>query len=218
MLQTDGTAVLVTGAAGYVGSVCCELFLQKQYRVIALDNLSEGHRAAVHPAAMFVLGDIHDKHQVEDLFSSHKIGAVMHFAATAKIDESNPGQFFGNNVCALHTLLEAMIQHGIQNLVLSSSASVYGEPASIPISEEQTKAPLNSYGESKLMCERMLHWYHQSYGINYIALRYFNAAGASEHYGEDHRQEHHVIPLLLRAGAGRRRRLHPRGSGRSPWT
>ena len=198
----EAFTVMVTGAAGYVGSVCCDILVRDGIRVIAYDNLSEGHRKAVHPEAAFVLGDIARSRQLRQVFSQHRIDVVMHFAATAMIDDSNPREFFRNNVCAFQTLIDEMLNHGVKHLIYSSSASVYGEPIQIPIREDHPKIPINSYGESKWMCERILHWYQKAYGLNYIALRYFNAAGATERCGEARRCETHIVPLLLKSATG----------------
>lgn len=202
MPRAPRKAVLVTGAAGYVGSICCESLVQEGLPVIAYDNLSEGHRAAVHPEAVFVRGDVGNRRQLQKVFSQHPIEAVMHFAATAKIDESDPAEFFQNNVSASQVLLDVMLQNGVKKLVFSSSAAVYGEPVEVPIREAHPKSPVNSYGESKWMFERILHWYQRAYGLNSISLRYFNAAGATGRYGEDHRSETHLIPLLFNTALG----------------
>jgi UDP-glucose 4-epimerase len=193
--------VLVTGGAGYIGSVCAEQLLMRKYRVIVYDNLSAGHRAAVPRGAQFVRGDVGDAPSLARTFRRFKIDAVMHFAANILVEESvrDPAVFYRNNVAASLTLLEVMKEHGILNLVFSSSAAVYGEPQTIPIPEDHPKAPINPYGETKLVVERAAEWYHRAYGLKCVCLRYFNAAGATRRLGEDHQPETHLLPRILDA-------------------
>jgi UDP-glucose 4-epimerase len=198
--------ILVTGAAGYIGSVVTEALLERGHAVVALDNLQAGHRQAVHPEARFFETDLADKEGLNELLANHRIDAVVHMAAEALIAESitNPRRFFNANVYYGMNLLEAMLDHGVKKIIFSSTAAVYGEPKTIPLDEEAPKQPINSYGESKLMFERMLAWYYKAYGLKYAALRYFNAAGASENYGEHHDPETHIIPLVLQVALGQR--------------
>ena len=191
--------ILVTGAAGYVGSVCAEQLVKQRHRVVSYDNLSAGHRAAVVPGAVFVQGDLADVAKLGRVCRKYKIEAAMHFAASALVDESvrNPALFYRNNVSASLLLLDALVENKITKLVFSSSAAVYGEPQAVPIPEDHPRAPINPYGETKLVLERTLAWYQRAYGLEFVALRYFNAAGATKRLGEDHRPETHLLPRLL---------------------
>ncbi len=193
--------VLVTGGAGYVGSIVTEHLLKQKHKVIVLDNLRQGHKEAVLSPAEFVLGDICSVETLEEIIRRFKINAVMHMAAETVVEFSitDPWRYFQNNVVGSLNLLEAMRKHQVHKLVFSSSAAVYGEPESTPIGEEHPKAPINAYGESKLMFERILSWYGRAYGIKHISLRYFCAAGATKLLGEDHRPETHLIPNVLKA-------------------
>ncbi len=193
--------ILVTGAAGYVGSVCTLELLNTRHSVVALDDLSAGHRAALVKQAKLVKGDIGDSALVKRVCRKFRIEAVMHFAAKALVDESmrNPGLFYRNNVSGTLALLDALVECGVQKLVFSSSAAVYGEPKEVPIPEEHPLAPINAYGETKLVIERALAWYQHAHGLRWVALRYFNAAGAVGAVGEDHRPETHLVPRLLDA-------------------
>jgi len=193
--------VLVTGGAGYVGSVVTEELLKETHKVVVLDNLQQGHKKAVLPEAKFVLADICDAKALEDVFRQFKVDAVMHMAAETVVEYSmtDPKRYFRNNIVGGLNLLDAMLKHGIYKLIFSSSAAVYGEPESTPVQEDHPKAPVNSYGESKLMFERILEWYGKAYGLKHISLRYFNAAGASKRLGCDHYTETHLIPIVLKA-------------------
>jgi len=193
--------ILVTGGAGYVGSIVTEELLNKGYRVIILDNLQQGHKEAVLPEAEFILADICQAQQLEDVFNRFEIDAVMHMAAETVVEYSmtDPRRYFHNNIVGGINLLDAMLKHGVYKFAFSSSAAVYGDPESIPIEEGHLKLPVNSYGESKLMFEHILQWYGKAYGLKHIFLRYFNAAGATELLGEDHRPETHLIPNVLKA-------------------
>jgi UDP-glucose 4-epimerase len=190
---------MVTGAAGYVGSVVTERLVEEGHEVVALDNLKHGHRAAIHPNAEFVHGDLLDETWLRNLFLQKPVEAVVHLAAEALIDESirDPGRFFRANVCGGLNLLDAMVGAGVNRLIFSSTAAVYGSPATIPITEDSPPSPVNSYGESKLVFERMLPWYRTAHGLKYVSLRYFNAAGATQSFGESHVPETHLIPLLF---------------------
>ncbi len=193
--------ILVTGAAGYVGSVCAAELAKQGNHVVAYDNLSAGHRQAVVERVHFVKGDIADTEKLRRVSKKHDIEAVMHFAASALVGESvgNPHLYYRNNVSVTISLLEVMAALKIQRLIFSSSAAVYGEPKSVPIREDHSTDPVNPYGETKLVIERALAWYHQAYGIKSAALRYFNAAGATPELGEDHRPETHLLPRLFAA-------------------
>jgi len=192
--------ILVTGGAGYIGSIVVEELLSQGYSTIVIDNLQEGNREAVLPEAVFYEGDFGNKKLLNEIFENHKIEAVLHFAAETTIEFSmtDPAKYFANNVVNGMTLLEVMRKHGCDRFIFSSTAAVFGEPEYTPIDEKHPQVPINAYGESKLMFERILNWYHKAYGLKFNAFRYFNAAGASERLGEDHKHESHLIPLVLR--------------------
>jgi UDP-glucose 4-epimerase len=198
--------ILVTGAAGYIGSVCTEVLIARGHSVIALDDLSEGHQEAVDTRAVFCRVDLHDSRALNGVFQQHQIDAVMHFAALCLVEESvrEPGRYYRANVSAGIDLLDAMLRHGVKRLIFSSTAATYGEPEKTPIPEDHRTSPMNPYGASKLLFERVLAEFRANSGLEYITMRYFNAAGASEKYGEDHCPETHVIPILLEAAKGQR--------------
>src|SRR5579864_2749670 len=198
--------VLVTGGAGYVGSVCSAELLRQGHAVAIVDDLSTGCREAVASGAAFFQMDIGDQRAMQALVSNIRFDAVFHFAAKALIPESvsNPGVFFQHNVASGIAMLEVLRQAGIKNFVFSSSAAVYGTPQRVPIEEDDPKQPVNSYGETKLMFERVLDWYGRAYSWSVTALRYFNASGATTELGERHEPETHIIPLLLQVAAGER--------------
>lgn len=198
--------VLVTGGAGYIGSVTVEALIEGGHRVVVLDNLSTGHRAAVHPEATFVLGDIRDRELVRRLVDEHQLEATLHFAAVSLVGESmqQPGKYFGNNTAGTLDLLGALVEGGANRFVLSSTAALFGTPDRVPIDEDAAIRPESVYGESKYLLERALHWLSATAGLGYATLRYFNAAGASDCYGEDHRPETHLIPLVLEVAQGKR--------------
>ncbi|MGI8586265.1 MAG: UDP-glucose 4-epimerase GalE [Chloroflexia bacterium] len=198
--------ILVTGGAGYIGSVTVERLVGRGDRVVVYDSLVKGHRAAVHPEATFVEGDLLDLRGLKGVLREHQIGAVIHFAAHSLVGESmqDPGKYFRNNVTGSLNLADGMAAAGVGMLVFSSSAAVYGEPRTLPIREDDPQEPVNVYGESKLTFERLLPWYERIHGLKSISLRYFNACGASAAYGEDHHPETHLIPLVLDVAAGRR--------------
>lgn len=206
--------VLVTGAAGYIGSVVAEQLIEQGHEVVALDDLRHGHAAAVHPEARFVQGDLCDGNRLKQLLMTNPVDAVVHLAAEALIDESlrDPGRFFGVNTSGGLNLLEAMAAAGVRRIVFSSTAAVYGEPERVPIVEDARTDPVNSYGESKLAFERMLKWYRRSYGLAHISLRYFNACGATEQHGEFHVPETHLIPILFEVAIGQRRAIQLYGT------
>ena len=199
--------VMVTGGAGYVGSVCCAELLRQGHSVTIVDDLSTGFREAVPSGAAFFSADIGNESAMQSLLSNIRFDAVFHFAAKALIPESvsNPGIFFQHNVASGIRMLEVLRAAGIRNFVFSSSAAVYGTPERVPIDEDDPKRPVNSYGETKLMFERILDWYSRAYGWSVTALRYFNASGATPELGERHDPETHIIPLLLQAAAGERK-------------
>jgi UDP-glucose 4-epimerase len=201
--------VLVTGGAGYVGSVCCAELLRRGHAVTIVDDLSTGHRDAVSPGAAFFQLDIGDQTAMQSLVSNIRFDAVFHFAAKALVPESvsNPGIFFHQNVASAIVMLEVLRAADIKNFVFSSSAAVYGTPERFPIEEDDPKNPVNSYGETKLMFERVLDWYARAYGWSVTALRYFNAAGATGELGERHDPETHIIPLLLQVAAAGERKV-----------
>ena len=198
--------VLVTGGAGYIGSVVAEELLQAGHQVIVFDNLSRGHRQAVPKNAELVVGDTADRACLDQLLRSHEIDAVMHFAALIEAGESMkaPEEFFRNNTSNALTLLEALLGARVERFVFSSTAALYGNPERIPIEEDDPVLPTNAYGESKLLVERMLAWFHQIHGLRYASLRYFNAAGAYRpDKGEAHQPETHLIPRILQVALGR---------------
>lgn len=198
--------VLVTGGAGYIGSVVTEELLNRGHTVCVYDSLYKGHRAAVDPRADFLQADLMDSEALRGALKKHQIQAVIHMAADSLVGESveHPAKYYRNNVVAGLNLLDAMRECGIRKLVFSSSAATYGEPERQPIKETDPTNPTNPYGETKLAFERALGWYEHAYGLHYASLRYFNAAGASEVFGEWHDTETHLIPLILHAAAGMR--------------
>jgi UDP-glucose 4-epimerase len=198
--------VMVTGGAGYIGSVVTEELLRDGHQVVVYDNLKKGHRPAVVAPAAFVHAELADKPKLSETLSAHRVEAVVHMAADALVGESceHPARYYQNNVIAGLTLLDAMRETGVNRIVFSSTAATYGEPEKQPIEETDPNRPTNPYGESKLAFERALRWYDEAYGLRYAALRYFNAAGASERCGEDHDPESHLIPIALQAAAGTR--------------
>lgn len=198
--------VLVTGGAGYVGSVCCAELMRLGHAVTVVDDLSTGFQDAVPAGAILHRLDISDRSGLASLVGRAKFDVVFHFAAKALIPESvsNPGVFFQRNVASSITMLEVMRAAGIKNFVFSSSAAVYGTKESALIDEDSPKNPVNSYGETKLMLERVLEWYARAYSWSVIAFRYFNAAGATAVQGERHDPETHIIPLLVQTAAGER--------------
>jgi UDP-glucose 4-epimerase len=198
--------ILVTGGAGYIGSICVEELLNTGYEVAVFDNLSEGHRAAIDPRATFFQGELADRHAIEKALHDSKATAVMHFAAHALVGESmvNPSKYFHNNVACGLNLLEAMVATGVKHIVFSSTCATFGVPDQMPITESMPQHPINPYGESKLMFEKILSWYGKIHDITFVALRYFNAAGATLRFGEDHRIETHLIPNVLKVALGQK--------------
>ncbi len=201
--------ILVTGGAGYIGGTVAALLLRKGHEVIVYDNLCHGHRSMIPERASFVEGDIADRSRLEQLFSQQAVDGVMHFAALIEAGESmkKPELYFRNNSASTLSLLEAMLAKGINRLVFSSTAAVYGEPESAPIPEDAPLRPTNAYGESKLLVEQMLGWMNRVHGFRYASLRYFNVAGAIEGRGEAHEPESHLIPLILDVALGKRKNI-----------
>lgn len=198
--------ILVTGGAGYIGSVTSEALLGRGHTVVVLDDLSTGHRQAVHPEAAFVQGGINDRSLVRAAVGEHRIEAVLHFAAVSLVGESmqDPLRYFRNNTAGTIELLSAVAGEGVGKFVLSSTAALFGTPETVPIAEDAVIAPESVYGETKYLIERTLSWLARTQGLGYATLRYFNAAGASERFGEDHRPESHLIPIVLQVAAGER--------------
>ena len=196
--------ILVVGGAGYIGSVCTELLLNAGHQVSILDNLSEGHRKAIDSRADFIKCDLEDRQSVERLLARRQPDAVMHFAANALVGESmqNPSKYFRNNIANGLNLLDAMVAAGVRKLIFSSTCALFGPPDRLPIDETMPARPINPYGESKLAFEKILRWYDEIHGLRFVSLRYFNAAGASEKFGEDHRIETHLIPNVLKVALG----------------
>ena len=195
--------VLVTGGAGYIGSVCVEQLLNAGHEVAVFDHLEQGHRGAVDERAKFVEGSLADTMAVQAAVEGCE--AIVHFAAYTLVGESmtDPGKYFRNNVANGINLLEAAVAARVRKFVFSSTCATYGPPERVPMTEDLPQRPINPYGESKLMFEKMLQWYRQIHGLEFVAFRYFNAAGASEKFGEDHRPETHLIPNILRVALGK---------------
>jgi len=208
--------VLVVGGAGYIGTQMVKVLLEAKTEVITLDNLSTGHRE-LHPGGLFIEGNLGDATLLDKIFSTHHIDAVMHFAAYSLVGESvvDPLKYYRNNLARTTELLDAMRRHDIKNFIFSSTAAVYGEPTQIPISEDHSCAPTNPYGVTKLAVERMLQDCDTAHNFKFMALRYFNAAGADESgkLGERHEPETHLIPLILKVAAGERERVKIFGTG-----
>lgn len=201
-------SVLVLGGAGYIGSHMVRRLLDQGQDVVVVDNLVKGHRAAVAPEAKFYQVDIRDKKALSEVFEKENIDAVVHFAAFSIVPESvaEPLMYFDNNTAGMVTLLEVMKDFDVKKIVFSSTAATYGNPVNIPIKETDPQNPINPYGESKLMMEKMMAWADSAYDIKWVALRYFNVAGAIDDgsIGEDHGPETHLVPIILQAAAGQR--------------
>jgi UDP-glucose 4-epimerase len=206
--------ILVTGGAGYIGSIVVEQLVDQGQRVIVYDNLSQGNQAAVHPQALFLEGDLADRQTLTSVFQQYAIHAVMHFASRTLVAESmaQPFLYLGDNVTNGLNLLRASVEHGVRSFILSSTANLFDHPQNVPIAEEEQIIPGSPYGESKYLLERVLHWLDRTSGLRYAALRYFNAAGASKRYGEDHRPETHLIPLVLQVALGQREHIEVYGT------
>jgi UDP-glucose 4-epimerase len=206
--------ILVTGGAGYIGSVVVEELIRQGERVVVYDNLSQGHRAAVHSQAKLVVGELADRQLLDDVLAAHSIEAIMHFASYTLVGESSryPFKYIGDNVVNGLALLRAAVDHGVRRFILSSTANLFDRPARIPIDESEMIVPGSPYGESKFILERILYWLDQTCGLHYAALRYFNAAGATAERGEDHHPETHLIPLVLQVALGHRERIEVYGA------
>lgn len=203
-------AILVTGGAGYIGSHTVAALLEGGYDVVIVDNLQQGHREAVLGGRLYE-GDLRDHAFMDQVFRENEIEAVIHFAANSLVGESmsQPIKYYHNNVYGTLCLLEKMNEYNVKRIVFSSTAAAYGEPERVPIQETDRTVPTNTYGETKLAMEKMMHWFDRAYGIRYISLRYFNAAGAhaSGKIGEDHAPETHLIPLILQVPLGKREHI-----------
>lgn len=196
-------SILVTGGAGYIGSVACEELLKNDFNVIVIDDLSTGNKNAIFPESVFYNTRLNNKKALKEIFTTHHISAVLHFAGAALVSESvqNPQKYFDINFIDGIILIETMLEHNVKNIIFSSTCATYGIPkeTDIPISENTKQKPINPYGESKLLFEQSLKWHSQNKGLKYIALRYFNVCGATKLRGEYHNPETHLIPLLLRS-------------------
>jgi UDP-glucose 4-epimerase len=197
--------ILVTGGAGYIGSITIELLRARGEEVVVIDNLSRGHRSALPPNVPFYQGNVGDRELVGRIAREHDLESCLHFAALAYVGESvaEPARYFENNVAQGIALLDTLLQAGVRRFVFSSTCATYGEPQQIPITEEHRQQPTNPYGWSKLFMERILESYDLAYGLKFISLRYFNACGATKNLGEDHRPETHLIPNVLAAAEGK---------------
>lgn len=201
--------ILVCGGAGYIGSACTEYLLDHGHDVTVFDALITGHREAVDPRAKFIEGNFADRDVIMDAVKGQDYEAMMHFAAFSLVGESmkDPGKYFRNNLSAAINMADAAVEGGVRAIVFSSTAATFGEPKEMPITEATPQLPINPYGESKLAFEKVLKWYNQIHGIQYAALRYFNAAGATENFGEDHNPETHLIPIILQVAQGKREKI-----------
>lgn len=197
--------ILVTGGAGYIGSVTTELLLNRGHQVHVFDNLERGHRAAIDDRARLIQGDLRNAESIAVAMQTVKPDAVMHFAAYALVGESmeNPSMYFRNNVVGGLNLVDAMLKTGVPRIVFSSTCATYGQPESMPMTEDMPQRPTNPYGESKLQFEKFLNWFRERKNLQSVFLRYFNAAGATEKFGEDHEPETHLIPNVLRVALGK---------------
>ena len=201
--------VLVTGGAGYIGSVTVEQLIKAGHQVAVFDNLSQGHREAVHEDAEFIIGDLANRDGIDGAITEFRPDAVMHFAAKSLVGESmqSPFLYLGDNVRNGLNLLESVVEYGIQKFILSSTANLFDDPETIPIDEKERIIPGSPYGESKHILERMLYWLDRTGKLRFAALRYFNAAGATKYRGEDHNPETHLIPLVLQVALGQRKEI-----------
>lgn len=200
--------ILVLGGAGYIGSHAVYKLIDQGNEVVVVDNLLTGHEGAIHPNAKFYNGDIRDKDFLRGVFQNEAIDGVIHFAASSLVGESmeNPLKYFNNNVYGTQILLEVMMEFNVDKIVFSSTAATYGEKDIMPITEEMTTEPTNTYGETKLVMEKMMKWCDLAHGVKYVSLRYFNVAGAHQSgaIGEDHAPETHLIPIILQVALGKR--------------
>lgn len=209
-------SILVLGGAGYIGGHTVYSLIEQGYEVVIIDNLEAGHREALHPQAKFYKGDIRDREFLDSVFEQETIESVIHFAASIEVAESmkDPLKYYDNNLYGTKVLLDAMVAYGINKIVFSSTAAVYGEPESIPICEGDRTNPKNPYGETKFAMEKMVHWVGEAHGLSYVSLRYFNACGAHVNgtIGEAHNPETHLIPLILQVPLGQKEAIHIFGS------
>lgn len=201
--------ILVTGGAGYIGSITVEKLIEAGDSVVVFDNLYQGHRDAVHPEAVFVQGDLADKTAVDTVMRTHKPDGIMHFASYTLVGESvqKPFMYLRDNIMNGANLIESAVEHGVRRFILSSTANLFDDPERMPIAEDERIVPGSPYGESKFIMERMLYWMDRLYGFRYACLRYFNACGATEERGEDHDPETHLIPLVLQVALGQREKI-----------
>ncbi|EKD52965.1 MAG: hypothetical protein ACD_61C00186G0002 [uncultured bacterium] len=197
---------LVVGGAGYIGGVCVEKLIEQGDRVIVLDNLKTGHKENIHPEAIFYQGDKGDSALMDKIFKEHQIETVLDFAGLIQVGESvkEPSKYFENNFCQGVSLLDSMRRNGVDKIIFSSTAAVFGNPKTVPITEEAEKAPINPYGESKYFFEQAIKRYSEAYGLSYTIFRYFNACGATERSKEEHVNESHLIPLIFQSVKGER--------------
>lgn len=204
-------SILITGGAGYIGSHTVKYFQKQNEDIIVVDTMQSGHESAIDVNYLYKV-DIRDKKDLDNIFKIHNIEAVVHFAAHSLVSESmqNPYEYYHNNVYGMLCLLDVMKENNVDKIVFSSSAAIYGEPKRTPIIESDEKKPTNTYGETKLAMEKMMKWFDLAYGIKYVSLRYFNAAGAFEtgEIGEDHYPETHLIPLVLQVPLGKRDKIY----------
>jgi len=201
--------VLVCGGAGYIGSACTEYLIDNGHEAVVFDSLITGHENAVDPRADFVKGDLANRDLIIKLCQEEQFDAIMHFAAFSLVGESmkDPSKYFRNNIANGINLADAAVAGGVKTIVFSSTAATFGQPEESPITETTKQEPINPYGESKLCFEKILKWYNEIHGIKYVALRYFNACGATENFGEDHSPETHLIPLILQVAQGKREKI-----------
>jgi len=201
--------ILVTGGAGYIGSHVVEELVRQGESVVVFDNLYQGHRDAVDHAAIFIQGDLANRAEIDDVLDTYPIDAIMHFASHTLVGESmeKPFLYLGENVTNALNLLQSAVEHGVRKFILSSTANLFDDPEKIPIAATERIVPGSPYGESKYIIERFLHWLDKIYDFRFAALRYFNAAGASELHGEDHDPELHLIPIVLEVARGKRDKL-----------
>ncbi|MEM7331944.1 MAG: UDP-glucose 4-epimerase GalE [Chloroflexota bacterium] len=201
--------VLVTGGAGYIGSVTVERLIKAGEEVVVFDNLYQGHQDAVHPEATFIKGDLANKEEIETAIAEHKPDGIMHFASYTLVGESVefPFMYLKDNAVNGANLLESAAKHGVKRFILSSTANLFDDPEQMPIAEDERIVPGSPYGESKYIIERYLHWMDTIYDMRYACLRYFNACGATEERGEDHAPETHLIPLVLEVALGQREKI-----------
>lgn len=206
--------VLVTGGAGYVGSVVVEMLQKEGFNVVVVDSLIEGHRSALHESIKLVKADICNREIMKETFKENSIDAVIHMAGETLVSKSmtHPQDYFIGNVVKGIELLEAMRESGVKRIIFSSTAALFGNPVFTPITEEHPTEPINTYGRSKLMFEQMLEWYYRIHNLNYVCLRYFNAAGATTDHGEHHSVETHLIPIVLQTALGKRDHVDIYGS------